>query len=107
MIALALMPEPQLLILDEPTAGLDVTVQAEILDLLQATVRESGLTVLVISHDLGVVSQICDQIAVMYAGRIVEFGEAQQVLEEPTHPYTTELARSARADTIWSPDDGA
>jgi ABC-type dipeptide/oligopeptide/nickel transport system ATPase component len=99
MIALALMPEPELLILDEPTTGLDVTVQAEILDLLQATVRESGLTALVISHDLAVVSQICDVVSVMRAGRIVEYGTARQVLEAPTHPYTLELAHAAR-DTI-------
>jgi ABC-type dipeptide/oligopeptide/nickel transport system ATPase component len=94
-IALALMPEPELLILDEPTTGLDVTVQAEILDLLQATVLESRLTALVISHDLAVVSQICDEVWVMNGGRVVEHGSARQILEQPSHPYTLELAHAA------------
>jgi ABC-type dipeptide/oligopeptide/nickel transport system ATPase component len=96
-IAMALIPEPELLILDEPTAGLDVTVQADILDLFQTIVRESGLTALVISHDLGVVAQVCDVVTVMQAGRVVEDGLARQVLEAPVHPYTRELADAARA----------
>jgi ABC-type dipeptide/oligopeptide/nickel transport system ATPase component len=96
-IAMALIPEPELLILDEPTAGLDVTVQADILDLFQTIVRESGLTALVISHDLGVVAQVCDVVTVMQAGRVVEDGAARQVLEAPAHPYTRELAQAARA----------
>jgi oligopeptide/dipeptide ABC transporter ATP-binding protein len=97
LIAMALMPAPELLILDEPTTGLDVTVQAEILDLLRSRVRESGLTALIISHDLAVVAEICDVVSVMYAGWIVEHGAAQQVLEAPSHPYTVELARAARS----------
>ena len=96
-IALALLPEPELLILDEPTAGLDVTVQADILDLLQSIVRDSGLTALVISHDLGVVAQVCDAVTVMQAGRVVEDGPARRVLETPAHPYTRELADAAWA----------
>jgi oligopeptide/dipeptide ABC transporter ATP-binding protein len=94
---MALIPSPDLLILDEPTTGLDVTVQAEILDLLQGLVHESGLTALVISHDLAVIAAICDEVAVMFAGTIVEHGAARQVLEEPAHPYTVELARAAHS----------
>ena len=95
-IAMALLPEPELLILDEPTAGLDVTVQSDILELFQSLVQETGLTALVISHDLGVIAQVCDVVTVMQAGRVVEDGLVRQVLEAPAHPYTRQLAEAAR-----------
>jgi oligopeptide/dipeptide ABC transporter ATP-binding protein len=91
MIAMALAARPRLLIADEPTTALDVTVQKEILELLQKLRRELGLGLLFITHDLGVVAQVADRIAVMYAGRIVEEGPAQEVLGAPKHPYTQGL----------------
>ncbi|MGY1625164.1 dipeptide/oligopeptide/nickel ABC transporter permease/ATP-binding protein [Geodermatophilus sp. SYSU D00965] len=90
-IALALTGEPDLLIADEPTTALDVTVQAEILSLLRALVRDTGLSVVIVSHDLGVVADICDDVAVMYAGAVVESGTAASVLDEAAHPYTMAL----------------
>ena len=90
-IALALTGEPKLLIADEPTTALDVTVQAEILSLLRALVRDTGLSVVIVSHDLGVVADICDDVAVMYAGEVVESGTAAAVLDDPAHPYTMAL----------------
>jgi peptide/nickel transport system permease protein len=90
-IALALTGEPKLLIADEPTTALDVTVQAEILSLLRALVRDTGLSVVVVSHDLGVVADICDDVAVMYAGEVVESGSTAAVLDDPSHPYTMAL----------------
>ena len=90
-IALALTGQPKLLIADEPTTALDVTVQAEILSLLRALVRDTGLSVVIVSHDLGVVADICDDVAVMYAGEVVESGAAAAVLDEPAHPYTMAL----------------
>ncbi len=90
-IALALTGEPELLVADEPTTALDVTVQAEILSLLRALVRDTGLSVVIVSHDLGVVADICDSVAVMYAGEVVEAGTAAAVLDEPAHPYTMAL----------------
>ncbi|PWW25004.1 peptide/nickel transport system permease protein [Geodermatophilus normandii] len=90
-IALALTGEPRLLIADEPTTALDVTVQAEILSLLRALVRDTGLSVVMVSHDLGVVADICDTVAVMYAGEVVESGTAAAVLDAPAHPYTMAL----------------
>ena len=90
-IALALTGEPRLLIADEPTTALDVTVQAEILDLLRRLVEETGVAVVIVSHDMGVIADICDEVAVMYAGHIVEQGPAAEVLEEPRHPYTGAL----------------
>jgi oligopeptide/dipeptide ABC transporter ATP-binding protein len=91
MIAMALASGPRLLIADEPTTALDVTVQKEILQLLQKLRRELRLGLLFITHDLGVVAQIADRVAVMYAGRIVEEGSAAQVLATPRHPYTQGL----------------
>jgi oligopeptide/dipeptide ABC transporter ATP-binding protein len=91
MIAMALASEPRLLIADAPTTALDVTVQKEILQLLQELRRELGLGLLFITHDLGVVAQVADRVAVMYAGRIVEEGSAAQVLATPKHPYTQGL----------------
>jgi peptide/nickel transport system permease protein len=90
-IALALTGEPKLLIADEPTTALDVTVQAEILSLLRALVRDQGLSVVIVSHDLGVVADICDDVAVMYAGEVVESGSAVSVLDDAAHPYTMAL----------------
>jgi peptide/nickel transport system ATP-binding protein len=91
MIAMALAGGPRLLIADEPTTALDVTVQKQILDLLDRLRRELQLGLLFITHDLGVVAQVADRVAVMYAGRIVEEGPAQEVLRTPRHPYTQGL----------------
>jgi peptide/nickel transport system permease protein len=90
-IALALTGSPRLLIADEPTTALDVTVQAEILSLLRSLVKTTGLSVLIVSHDLGVVADLCDDVAVMYAGQVVEAGTVAEVLGRPTHPYTAAL----------------
>jgi peptide/nickel transport system permease protein len=90
-IALALTGSPKLLIADEPTTALDVTVQAEILSLLRSLVAETGMSVVLVSHDLGVVADICDQISVMYAGQVVESGAVAEVLNDPNHPYTMAL----------------
>jgi peptide/nickel transport system permease protein len=90
-IALALTGQPKLLVADEPTTALDVTVQAEILSLLRALVRDTGLTMVIVSHDLGVVADICDDVAVMYAGEVVESGTVEAVLDDAAHPYTMAL----------------
>jgi oligopeptide/dipeptide ABC transporter ATP-binding protein len=95
MIAMALAPGPCLLIADEPTTALDVTVQKQILELLSRLRKELGLALLFITHDLGVVAQVADRLAVMYAGRIVEEGPAAEVLRNPRHPYTEGLLRAA------------
>ena len=91
MIAMMLMCEPKLIIADEPTTALDVTIQAQVLHLLARLQREMGITMIFITHDLGVVSRIADRIAVMYAGQIVETGTAREVLGDPQHPYTRGL----------------
>jgi oligopeptide/dipeptide ABC transporter ATP-binding protein len=91
MIAMALAGGPRLLIADEPTTALDVTVQKQILDLLDQLRRELKLGLLFITHDLGVVAQVADRVAVMYAGRVVEEGPAREVLRKPSHPYTRGL----------------
>jgi oligopeptide/dipeptide ABC transporter ATP-binding protein len=95
MIAMALAAKPRVLIADEPTTALDVTVQKQILELLAGLRRELGLAMLFITHDLGVVAQVADRIAVMYCGRIVETGPALEVLRAPRHPYTEGLLRAA------------
>ncbi len=95
MIAMAIVNRPQLLIADEPTTALDVTIQAQILELLADLRRKFNLAMLFISHDLAVVSQICDRVAVMYAGSIVELGPARDVFASPAHPYTRGLLHSA------------
>lgn len=91
MIAIALSCHPKLLIADEPTTALDVTVQAQILYLIKEACRNLKTAVLFISHDLGVISEICDSISVMYSGHIVESGDTASVLTEPCHPYTRAL----------------
>jgi peptide/nickel transport system ATP-binding protein len=91
MIAMALAGQPELLIADEPTTALDVTIQAQILDLLQALRRELGMALVLISHDLGVVAEVCDRVAVMYAGRLVEQASAARFFANPRHPYAQGL----------------
>ena len=91
LIALALINEPRLLIADEPTTGLDVTVQAQILDLLRDRVRQTGIGAMIITHDLGVVAHYCDEMAVMFAGTIIESGPVRRVFARPEHPYTQSL----------------
>ena len=91
MIAIALVCRPQLLIADEPTTALDVTIQAQILDLLRRLKREMGMALLLITHDLGVVAEMCDQVVVMYAGRIVEEAPSAELFRRPRHPYTAGL----------------
>ncbi|HET7477363.1 MAG TPA: ABC transporter ATP-binding protein [Dermatophilaceae bacterium] len=94
MIAMALVNDPKLVIADEPTTALDVTVQAQILDLLNNLQKEFGSAIVLITHDLGVVAEVADDVLVMYAGRCVEYGTAHEVLAEPTHPYTWGLLQS-------------
>ncbi len=94
MIAMALACEPALLIADEPTTALDVTIQAQILDLLRNLRTESGTAIMLITHDLGVVAEMCDEAVVMYAGQIVERATVQQLFEAPEHPYTVGLIGS-------------
>jgi peptide/nickel transport system ATP-binding protein len=94
MIAMALANDPKLLIADEPTTALDVTVQAQILELIERLQSEFDTAVVVITHDLGVVAEMADEIAVMYAGRIVEHGTADTIFNTPEHPYTWGLLSS-------------
>ena len=95
MIAAALSADPELVIADEPTTALDVTVQAQILDLLRRKRDESGLSILLITHDLGIVSSMADRVAVMYAGRIVEEGATRDIFDDPQHPYTEALLKAS------------
>ncbi len=97
MIAMALSTRPEVLIADEPTTALDVTVQAQILSLLRELQRERGAAILLITHDLGIVNELADRIAVMYAGRIVESAPRSALLSDPQHPYTQGLLRSMPA----------
>ena len=94
MIAIAIACRPRLLIADEPTTALDVTIQAQVLDLLAAMRAESGMGMVLISHDLGVVASHCDRVAVMYGGQVVESGPTRAVIDAPRHPYTRGLLRS-------------
>ncbi|NDW54647.1 ABC transporter ATP-binding protein [Aliiroseovarius sp. PrR006] len=98
MIAIALAANPKLLLADEPTTALDVTIQAQILDLILSLADELHMGVILVTHDLGVVAQTCENVAVMYAGRIVEQGSVRQVLRTPRHPYTVGLMRSVPQD---------
>jgi peptide/nickel transport system ATP-binding protein len=97
VIALALCANPQLIIADEPTTALDVSVQAQIIQLLKKLGREHGTAVMLVTHDMGVIAETADRVAVMYAGRVVEIGPVQQVIHDPQHPYTTGLMGSIPA----------
>ena len=101
VIALALAAEPHLVVADEPTTALDVSIQAQIIALLKNICRQRGAAVLLITHDMGVIAETCDRVAVMYAGRIIEIGPVQDVVHQPSHPYTAGLMASipdVRAD---------
>ena len=99
MIAMALACEPDILIADEPTTALDVTIQAQILDLMKALQEELGMAIIMITHDLGVVAQMCDEVIVMYAGSICEQGTADEIFYNPCHEYTKGLLRSIPTTT--------
>jgi len=104
MIAMALSTSPRLLIADEPTTALDVTIQAQVLDLMKDLVREFGMGILFITHDLGVIAQTADRVAVMYLGRVVETGPVRAVIRHPAHPYTQGLlAALPRLDDLDAP----
>jgi dipeptide transport system ATP-binding protein len=94
VIAMALVCRPDILIADEPTTALDVTIQAQILELFREIQNKTGVSIILITHDLGVVAQVADRIAVMYAGRIVELGTKREVFYQPQHPYTKGLLQS-------------
>ncbi|MBW8468844.1 MAG: ABC transporter ATP-binding protein [Thiobacillus sp.] len=91
VIALALAAEPQLIVADEPTTALDVSIQAQIITLLKTICKERGAAVMLITHDMGVIAETCDRVAVMYAGRIAEIGPVHEVINQPAHPYTAGL----------------
>jgi peptide/nickel transport system ATP-binding protein len=100
LIAMAVAGQPELLIADEPTTAVDVSVQAQILRLIVSLVREIDLTVLLITHNIGVVAQLCQRTAVMYAGNVVESGSTRQILRSPRHPYTRGLLRAIPTDGV-------
>ncbi len=100
MIAMALSCEPQLLIADEPTTALDVTIQAQILTLMLRLKEEMQTSIMMITHDLGVVAEICDRVAIMYAGRIVETGKITEIFNNPGHPYTKGLMQSVPGKAV-------
>lgn len=108
VIAMALICKPELLIADEPTTALDVTVQAQILDLLQRLQQELGMAIVLITHDMGVAAEMADRIAVMYAGKIVEEGSVEEIFDHPSHPYTVGLLKSipglegARGEALYT-----
>ena len=108
LIAMALVCRPRLLIADEPTTALDVTIQAQILELMQSLQKELGMAILFITHDLGTVAKMCDRVAVMYLGKIVETGTAMEIYKNPQHPYTKGLMGSVhkigslKADRLYS-----
>jgi peptide/nickel transport system ATP-binding protein len=97
VIALALAAEPKLIVADEPTTALDVSIQAQIIALLKRLCREHGAAVMLVTHDMGVIAETCDRVAVMYAGRIAEVGPVQDVIHHPAHPYTVGLMGSIPA----------
>ena len=94
MIAMALVCKPKILIADEPTTALDVTIQAQILDLMENLKQKTGTSILFITHDLGVVAEVCDDVVVMYSGRVVEKGDVRSIFANPSHPYTRGLLAS-------------
>lgn len=94
MIAMALVCKPKILIADEPTTALDVTIQAQILDLMENLKQKTGTSILFITHDLGVVAEVCDDVVVMYSGRVVEKGDVRSIFASPSHPYTKGLLAS-------------
>ena len=101
MIAIAIANEPDLIIADEPTTALDVTTQAQVLDVFDRLVQSRGTAVILITHNLGIVAEFCDQVQVMYAGRIVESATAAEIFRQPAHPYTESLLKSVpRADEV-------
>ena len=104
MIAMALACEPELLIADEPTTALDVTIQAQILDLMRDLQRETGTAIILITHDLGVVAEMCDRVAVMYAGEIVEQTDVRSLFADPMHPYTKGLIGSVPTLGLVQPE---
>jgi peptide/nickel transport system ATP-binding protein len=97
VIALALAAEPKLIVADEPTTALDVSIQAQIISLLKRLCKEHGAAVMLVTHDMGVIAETCDRVAVMYAGRIAEIGPVSDVINRPTHPYTVGLMGSIPA----------
>lgn len=104
VVAMALASDPKLLVLDEPTTGLDATVEAEVLDLVRTLRSETNAAILLIAHNLGVIRSMCDRVGVMYAGRIVEEGDAQRVFEDPQHPYTKGLLNAIPRQGIRKTD---
>ncbi len=105
IIAISLLTEPAIIIADEPTTALDVTIQAEIMDLLQELCESDNMALILITHDLGVVSQVTEKIAVMYAGKIIEYGSTDQVVKNPIHPYTEGLIKSIPGTVIKPGED--
>ena len=91
IIAMALLCNPEILIADEPTTALDVTIQAQVLEIIRSLIRENEMSMILITHDLGVVAETCDQVAIMYAGEVVEYGSVWDVYTNPKHPYTRGL----------------
>ena len=107
VIAIALACAPDILICDEPTTALDVTIQVQILDLIKELKKEYGFTVIFITHDLGVVAEVADRVAVMYSGQIVEYGKVEEIYYDPAHPYTWALLSSLpqlgeKGETLYS-----
>lgn len=105
IIAISLLTDPAIIIADEPTTALDVTIQAEIMDLLQELCETDNMALILITHDIGVVSQVTEKIAVMYAGKIIEYGSTEQVVNNPVHPYTEGLIQSIPGTVIKHGED--
>src|SRR6218665_1171873 len=103
VIALALAAQPKLIVADEPTTALDVSIQAQIIALLKSVCREQGAAVMLVTHDMGVIAETCDRVAVMYAGRVAEIGPVAEVIHRPAHPYTAGLMGSLPAIDENSP----
>src|SRR5262249_22329668 len=110
MIAMALATSPRLLLADEPTTGLDVSIAAQIMDLLRDLGRDTGAAIVLITHDLGVVAELCDRVAVMHAGQVVESGAVRAIFGRPAHPYTRALVRAIPridAESVMEPIPGS